>query len=617
MNSSYAQVIELIKKHANLSEIINQDVKLHRKGREWTGCCPFHEEKTPSFYVHNEKGLYYCFGCGAKGDVIEYLIQKRKLSFKESVEFMCLKTGVAFPQLSSQESTNDYFYQTKKKQLLELYKDASLWYHQQLYTKSGEKAQSYLNSRQFFSNTWKSFFLGYAPHNGLESFMNQKGYSNDLLLEAGLLHMREDGTFYDYFRNRLMFCIKKSSSNEVIAFGGRCLHNEKPKYLNSPNTLIFQKKHELYGLNQYQSSHPPIVVEGYLDVIRLHEKGYPYGVAPLGTSLTIEHLQKLWRIHPYPIICFDGDEAGIKAANRCAEMILSHLYPNQSAQFVFLPKGYDPDTFLIHHNLEEFDQLIKNPISLFDTIWQQHQENFNQSQGIEYVEFERRKLSKIFSVVPDKILEQDFQRSLSKKVSQEKNKKINTQQKNNPKKYERDNKNYFFNLENSSIPKILTNEDAKKPHDSLEEILLIILLKNPTLIEKVFDLLIRTTFKNSLNERLRHLIIDEHSDGIEYSDDTMITYWEKIKKKLDNDEQKKILNKIEHYENYKLNTISSLMLKNNISLDRIYEAWYNLWYKYSVEKEIEEELVTQIDELKNKMDLSVWEKIRLLKKNIK
>jgi len=362
-----------LKNRVVLSTLIGARVKLKKQGQEFAACCPFHKEKTPSFTVSDMKGFYHCFGCGAHGDAIRFLQETENLSFSESVERLAEMVGVPLPAYTSdRESLQD---RARKVSLYEIIEEASKWFETQLYAPIGQNALTYLQERGIRAAEVKKFRIGFAPSaNGLKKFFQGKGIPEEDLIEAGLLIKNEDRSeTYDRFRQRLMFPIT-DKKNKVVAFGGRILGEGKPKYLNSPETPIFHKGSMLYGYvfarEAVSKNQPIIVTEGYLDVIALHKGGFVGAVAPLGTALTEEQIMGLWRLSPEPILCFDGDDAGYRAAVRACHRVLPLLKPGFSLQFVHLPKGEDPDSLIQGGAQYVLTKLFSQAMPLVEMVWQ-------------------------------------------------------------------------------------------------------------------------------------------------------------------------------------------------------------------------------------------------------
>src|SRR4051812_15029709 len=336
--------LDELRARTTLSAVIAPSVKLIRAGREWKACCPFHNEKTPSFTVNDEKHFYHCFGCGAHGDAIRFLTDNRGLQFMDAVKELAAKAGmdVPAPDPKAKEQAD------RTASLTEVMAEAARWYAEQLNGLSGAEARQYLSKRGIDAATTSRFGLGFAPdsRNGLKRALHNLG--EEQLVETGMLIQPDEGgkESYDRFRGRLMIPIR-DQRGRVIGFGGRILGPGEPKYLNSPQTILFDKGRTLYNLDRAgpasRTAKRLIVVEGYMDVIALDRAGIAEVVAPNGTALTEAQLERLWRLEPSPILCFDGDSAGRKAAVRAALRALPHLRPDRTLRFVELPAGHDPD----------------------------------------------------------------------------------------------------------------------------------------------------------------------------------------------------------------------------------------------------------------------------------
>jgi DNA primase len=325
-----------------LSALIGKTVKLTKKGREFAACCPFHNEKTPSFYVNDEKAFYHCFGCGAHGDAIRWMTDQRGLPFMEAVKELAQTAGLELPAPDPRDAARA----ERAKSLHDVMAAAAAWFEEQYAGLPGATARAYVEKRGITEATRKTFGLGYAPDSktGLRRALERFG--DAMLVEAGLLIQVEDKEPYDRFRDRLMIPIR-DPRGRVIAFGGRIIGQGEPKYLNSPDTPLFDKGRTLYNLDRAapaaRKAGRLFVVEGYLDVIALAKGGVDEAVAPLGTALTEHQIERLWRLIDAPILCFDGDAAGQKAGVRAATRALAHLTPGKTLTIAQLPAGLDPD----------------------------------------------------------------------------------------------------------------------------------------------------------------------------------------------------------------------------------------------------------------------------------
>lgn len=370
--------LETLRTRLSIATIVGEKVKLTRKGREFTGLCPFHHEKTPSFTVNEEKEFYHCFGCGAHGDIIRFLMEAQKYSFVEAVKELANRAGLSLPQDSLQRQEIPQEDLTALRHALQ---EATLWFHKNLFLGKYGEALRYGERRGLKSETLKKFMLGYAPEGNstLETYLKEKGFSEDVLLKAGLLAQGDPSRPpYERFRKRIMFPIQ-DAQGRVIAFGGRLLGSGEPKYLNSPETPLFSKGKLLYGYFQAKektNQESLIIVEGYMDVISLHQAGFRGAVAPLGTALTEDQILLAWRLSPEPILCFDGDVAGLKAAARAAERVLPLLKPGYSLKFALLPPGEDPDSLV--QKGDHFHTILGQAHSLLEALWMflTHGKNF-------------------------------------------------------------------------------------------------------------------------------------------------------------------------------------------------------------------------------------------------
>ena len=365
------QFLDELRSRVPVSDVVGKRVKLAKKGREFSGLCPFHSEKTPSFTVNDDKAFYHCFGCGAHGDVIRFVTETEGLTFPEAVGKLAGMAGLTVPEATPRERERA----ARAKTLQEACEAALRFYRRRLNEPDGEAARAYLRRRGLRPETVEAFGLGWAPdgRSVLKQILVGEGYPEALLVEAGLLIEPEDGgESYDRFRGRVIFPIA-DRRGRVIAFGGRALGDIKPKYLNSPETPLFSKGRLLYALDKARQAvrdgADVIVTEGYMDVIALSQAGFGGAVAPLGTALTESQIEELWRLAPEPVLCFDGDEAGRRAAGRALDRLLPRLVPGKTARFVFLPEGEDPDSFVNLSGAEAFGRMVDRAISVSDALW--------------------------------------------------------------------------------------------------------------------------------------------------------------------------------------------------------------------------------------------------------
>lgn len=352
-----------------LSGLIAKTVKLQRAGREFRACCPFHNEKTPSFYVNDDKGFYHCFGCSAHGDAIRWLTEQQGLPFIDAVKELAQAAGLDMPEQDRRAAQKA----ERAKGLHDVMQAASDWFETQLGGIDGAEARALLKQRGISDATRRAFSFGFAPDSRGKLRTALRDFGDAMLVEAGLLIDVEGKEPYDRFRGRLMIPIR-DTRGRVIAFGGRIIGDGEPKYLNSPETPLFDKGRTLYNLDRAQAAARKtgriIAVEGYMDVIALAQAGFDEAVAPLGTAMTEHQLERLWRMTEVPLLCFDGDSAGQKAALRAAHRALPLLQPGRSLAFVPLSDGLDPDDLVRTKGADAFEALLAKPQPLSDLLWQ-------------------------------------------------------------------------------------------------------------------------------------------------------------------------------------------------------------------------------------------------------
>jgi len=370
--------VDELRSRISLAGLIGRSVKLVRRGREYAGLCPFHHEKTPSFYVVEDKSFFHCFGCGAHGDAIGFVMRHDNLDFIEAITKLAGEAGLAVPRATREERERAQ----QQKTLLGALEAAAAFYEARLASPAGARARNYLDERGLDAETIRRFRLGWAPD---DRQALRRGLSGDfpesLLIEAGLLRRPSSGAPdepIDYFRSRVMFPIG-DRAGRVIAFGGRILGDGQPKYLNSPESALFEKGQVLYGWAAARAGlsrearfpgAAVIVTEGYMDVIALHRAGVPTAVAPLGTALTDFQLHDLWRLGSEPILCFDGDAAGRRAAARALYRALPFLGAGRSLRFASLPSGEDPDSLIRTQGRIAFEAILGAARPLSDMLWE-------------------------------------------------------------------------------------------------------------------------------------------------------------------------------------------------------------------------------------------------------
>jgi DNA primase len=345
------QFLDELRARVPVSEIAAKRLKLTRAGREFKACCPFHGEKTPSFYINDQKGFFHCFGCGAHGDVLSFVMRHDNLAFMEAVELLAGEAGLDVPKPTREEAEKV----ERQKTLYDLIDAAARFFEAQLKVPAGRQGLDYFRRRGLDDEAIARFRLGYAPQDAqaLIAALKRDGYEEPDMIEAGLVRRADDGRLFSFFRHRVMFPVG-DRRDRIVAFGGRLMEGDGPKYINTGDTPLFHKGQLLYNMASARKAaadgQPLIVVEGYMDVIALVRAGWDGAVAPLGTALTENQIEALWKLQPggrrLPILCFDGDGAGRRAAARAADRILPMLKPDHSVRVAFLPEGEDPDSLL-------------------------------------------------------------------------------------------------------------------------------------------------------------------------------------------------------------------------------------------------------------------------------
>ncbi|MBI5675371.1 MAG: DNA primase [Nitrospirae bacterium] len=396
----YDDIREEIKSRVDIVDLVSDYLSLKKTGQNWRGLCPFHTEKTPSFTVSPAKQIYHCFGCGSGGDIFSFLVNYENLTFNEALKVLAKRAGVTLkPSQKSDVKAGE------KEALYNIHNDALAFFRQNL--AKSQEAIAYLNKRGIESDAQKLFEIGYASKSwdALLAYLKRKGYAPEIMKKAGLITQGAKGS-YDTFRERIIFPIN-DLKGDVIAFGGRAVNGSEPKYLNSPETLIFNKRGVLYGLNRAKHSIKEtgkiLLMEGYIDVITAHLHGFTNTVAPLGTALTTEHGILIRRFTENVILVFDGDKAGVKATKSAASALLES---GLNVKILSLPDKEDPDSFIRKNGKEAFIALLENPLSIID-FFMIHggDKNLTAREAIE-----------VISRMPDGVLQGDYVRMLSERI---------------------------------------------------------------------------------------------------------------------------------------------------------------------------------------------------------
>ena len=478
--------IKVIRDSIDLSKIISRNVKLQNRGNNLLGLCPFHNEKTPSFNVNDEEGFYHCFGCGAHGDVISFIRNFEGKSFIEALETIADIAGLKLP---SNNLENDNIL-NEKQRLLEINNLSSSFYSTNLFSKEGSNALNYIKSRGLDDETLNKFKIGYSPQYGLKKFLNDRGYNDDLIFKAGLLRKNSSNEMQEVFKGRLIFPIFDIKNN-TLGFGARALFNSKAKYINSPNSTIFQKSQILYGIShlqrEYLKDNPILIVEGYMDVISIFQSKTAQAIAPLGTSITENQIENIWKINKKPILCLDGDNAGENAAWRFINKVLPIIKTGFEVTFVWLPKNRDPDQ-MINNSKEEFISIIDSPKTLIDTIWdilqKKHDLTNPDTRALLWSE-----AKKTVNLINDTNLKQSYSDEVYKRISESRNKNINNI--NSKRSFASSNK----------IKKFIGEKN-------LLDAIFLILINHPKLALDYSEELVKIDFNNKTKNKILLILLD-------------------------------------------------------------------------------------------------------------
>ena len=490
-----SQLIDEIKTRIKVSDIVSKKVKLAAKGKEFIGLSPFSNEKTPSFTVSDEKGFYHCFSSGEHGSVFDFVMKTENLSFKEAVKKLASYAGIKIEE--SAYKKEDVIVQNKIKNLKDILKISSTWYHHNLKRelKTNKYLQEIFKKRNFNETIINNFCLGYAPkkNDTIYNYLKSKNFSSKDILDSGLIIISsKNNEKFDRFNNRIIFPIYDYFSN-VVGFGGKALsENQIGKYVNSPSTDVFKKGDLLFGWQQCKNN--PIqknelyIVEGYTDVISMHNAGFKNTVAPLGTAISIKQIIYSWRISKEPTLCMDGDEAGQKASKRIPELIFPYLKPGYSLNFVKLPSGEDPDSLILSDNLKDLSLFFESKSSLVDYVWNNliYGKNFNTPEKRAELEEEINRLTRLIN---DFTVKKNYKNFFREKFFQEfkfSGKRIQNKEK----------KEYLLNKNIININKIT------------ERVLIGAIILYPNLLKNVSDKFKSINFTHEKFNNIKDLIVE-------------------------------------------------------------------------------------------------------------
>lgn len=495
--------IEEIKLRNDIADVISSYVSLKRRGRNLVGLCPFHAEKTPSFNVYPQSSSFYCFGCGAGGDIITFVEKMENLDYIESVKFLAQKAGLSMPE----NSKKDEQLSSIKTRIFETNRAAARFFHENLYSSKGRDALNYLYKRGLSDKTIKHFGLGYAPASryDLIGHLKEKGFRYEEMVNANLAYARNQTSVSARFFDRVMFPIIDLRGN-VIAFGGRIMSDQKPKYLNTSDTLAFKKSLNLFALNfaKNESDGLLILVEGYMDVIALHQAGFRNTIATLGTALTSEQAKIISRYAKEAVICYDSDEAGQKAASRAIDLLRP---TGVLIKVVSVPNGKDPDEFIRAHGKDgpaRFAQLIKNSGNDIEYRLEKAARNYNLSDSEGKVAYLKESV-KILASLENLIEQEIYTSKLCERLDVSKNTVLAQVTKERRRKKRLNEKKQFFQLQqnlSARNDRLNTEKSDNLRAAFAEEAIIAYIINNPESAAEIFAKLADDNFCTSFNRRI-------------------------------------------------------------------------------------------------------------------
>lgn len=576
--------IDEVNQRVPTSSVVGQKVKLRKKGAEFTGLCPFHNEKSPSFFVNDAKGFYHCFGCGAHGDSIRFIQETQRLSFMEALEQVAQTAGLSVPQLTKSDIPPEKV--GYRERLREVVVAAARYYRDQLLSEAGEHARNYLASRDISDASVKKFGLGYGPSNNqIVPHLESQGFTVGECIDAGLLIVPQenDKAPYPRFRERLMFPIFDNQSR-VIGFGGRTLREDSAKYINCPETPLFVKGLNLYGMNfalkAKSKTSRVIVTEGYFDVIQLAQHGFQEAVAPMGTAITEDQLQILWRRWEEIVLCMDGDEAGINAAKRAIERALPLLNPERRLYIMLVSKGDDPDTFLRTKGAEAFGKLLADAPAVSDFLWDLHVSEITHPRP-ERLASLRAKLNSYTNTIADSVTREEFSHYFKAKFNQKfraftpgrSREKASVQ---------------------ASIPKMLINRLYVQ-----ECVLLRIIMLKPELLDELETEIMEMPIHDEALLSFRDALMDFYSSNrpSEELPDYLSTHEARSSWTPIYDESLSL-----HHR----------FVRQDSPLSAIKAAWMEVYSLYKNLQNLQNDLKSAINDLHNTMDPKAWERVKML-----
>ncbi len=599
------EFIAEIKNKLNVSDVVNKFVKLTRRGNEFVGLSPFKSEKTPSFTVNDSKEFYHCFSTSEHGDMFSFMMKHKGYTYPESIEYLASLAGLDPSVGIISSNYNDNFVDNTN--LKKIFNDANNFFKNNL--ANSDPTNKYLIKREISKNIIDVFSLGYASSksDSLYQFLLSKKFELKDMLESGLIKKstKNNNEYYDFFRSRLVFPIRDSRSN-IIAFGGRALDKSNIKYINSSENKLFKKGYNLYNLDlAIEKNHKIddlIIVEGYMDVISLYQNGFETTVAPLGTALTNPQIEKAWRYCKSPIICFDGDVAGNKAAYRSAINVLQVIKPEHSIRICSLNDNLDPDDYIKEKGKASFGKLINNAKGLSDFIWENEYSKIKSLSPEDLAGFENR-IKSLLNEIKDETVKNYYKKDYLQKLQDlraVKNYQNNNYQNNN---YQKPWKKSNFVKISSEI---LRSERGSINEDSShirEKVILLCIIENPNLISDFFEEIGILTFNKSDFSRLCSFIVEYASNDNKELEKTA------LKSYLSSSEFSNIVSEI--YKEELLRTYKSLLDSDYNDLKLTFIELLNRQSKIASDTQLEDAEAL----LAENMDDDSFEKFLKLKKD--
>ncbi|MBE6447103.1 MAG: DNA primase [Alphaproteobacteria bacterium] len=568
------EFIESLKSRISIVDIISSRIRLKRSGNAWFGLCPFHKEKTGSFKVDEVKGFFYCFGCGAGGDAIKFIMEYDKTSFQEAIETIAHQYGIELPS-RKENNVNDSHYSLRE--ILDISKS---YFTESLKSAAGEKARDYLKYRRISDDSVSKFQIGYAPNNSdLYNLLKKKGYSNHDIIRTGIFFKSSRGSdLINRYHDRLIFPII-DAFGKCVGFGGRILNkSDKAKYINSPETEIYKKSEHLYGyhLAKKGSTRRIIITEGYLDVISLHQAEFDGAVAPLGTTISDTQIEMCWKICSDPVISLDGDQAGLKASYRWTDKILSCAKPGKSFKFAILPQGSDPDVLVFNGQMDVIKESINNAIPLSQWLWEGAFRLFPSQTPEQKAELIQTLLQKI-EVIQDPSLKKLYSQYIKRReYSLGKNQK--TEQ-------------HFVNLRRAFTAK-----------EKIEKILLVTLINHPYIMDRVVESFVKLEFSNERMQVIKNRIIQSYEDyGVENGE------------KFASEIGQLLHDQFDEFTDIKFEAAFS---NPEASEEDALSGWNHLIKKYLTDPRVQEDLQNASARLKYSFSEDDWQRLKALKTEI-